>query len=67
MRRVSSRYRGKRHTGLVDVDKPGVHEVLDYWEPVHVRDRKELILDPDQFYILVSREAVHVPPLHAAE
>lgn len=60
-------YRGKRHTGLVDVDKPGVHEVLDYWEPVHVRDRKELILDPDQFYILVSREAVHVPPLHAAE
>lgn len=60
-------YRGKRHTGLVDVDKPGAHDVLDYWEPVHVRARKELILDPDQFYILVSREAVHVPPLHAAE
>ncbi|MCR9123917.1 MAG: 2'-deoxycytidine 5'-triphosphate deaminase [Phyllobacteriaceae bacterium] len=60
-------YRGKRHTGLVDVDKPGAHDVLDFWEPVHVRDRKELILDPDQFYILVSREAVHVPPLHAAE
>ena len=60
-------YRGKRHTALVDVDKPGAHDVLDYWEPVHVRSRKELILDPDQFYILVSREAVHVPPLHAAE
>ncbi|MBO6553774.1 MAG: 2'-deoxycytidine 5'-triphosphate deaminase [Roseitalea sp.] len=60
-------YRGKRHTGLVDVDKPAAHDVLDFWEPVHVRDRKELILDPDQFYILVSREAVHVPPLHAAE
>jgi len=60
-------YRGKRHTALVDVDRPGAHDVLDYWEPVHVRARKELILDPDQFYILVSREAVHVPPLHAAE
>jgi dCTP deaminase len=41
--------------------------VLDFWEPLHVRDRKELILDPDEFYILVSREAVHVPPLYAAE
>lgn len=60
-------YRGKRHTAMVDVDKPDAHDVLDYWEPVHVRDRKELILDPDQFYILVSREAVHVPPLFAAE
>ena len=29
--------------------------------------RNELILDPDEFYILVSREAVHVPPLYAAE
>ena len=26
-----------------------------------------LILDPDQFYILASKEAVHVPPTHAAE
>jgi dCTP deaminase len=26
-----------------------------------------LILDPDEFYILVSHEAVHVPPDHAAE
>jgi dCTP deaminase len=25
------------------------------------------VLDPDQFYILVSREAVHVPPEYAAE
>ncbi|WP_306119999.1 MULTISPECIES: 2'-deoxycytidine 5'-triphosphate deaminase [unclassified Roseitalea] len=60
-------YRGKRHTGLVDVDKPAAHDVLDFWEPVRVRDRAELILDPDEFYILVSRQAVHVPPLYAAE
>ena len=60
-------YRGKRHTGLIDVDKRNAHDVLDYWEPIRVRGRKELILDPDEFYILVSREAVHVPPGHAAE
>ena len=60
-------YRAKRHTGLVDVDSPGSCAVLDYWEPIHVREQKRLILDPDQFYILASKEAVHVPPTHAAE
>lgn len=60
-------YRGKRHTGLVDVDAPGACALLDYWEPIHVRDGNRLILDPDQFYILASKEAVHVPPTFAAE
>jgi dCTP deaminase len=60
-------YRAKRHTGLVDVDAVGACPVVDYWEPIHVRDRKRLILDPDQFYILASKEAVQVPPDQAAE
>ena len=60
-------YRGKHHTSVVDVDVKGAHDVLDFWEPIYGRGRRELILDPDEFYILVSREAVHVPPLYAAE
>ncbi|QKV19360.1 2'-deoxycytidine 5'-triphosphate deaminase [Oricola thermophila] len=60
-------YRGKHHTAVIDVDKRAALDVLDFWEPLYVRDRKELILDPDEFYILVSREAVHVPPDYAAE
>ncbi|MCO6187187.1 2'-deoxycytidine 5'-triphosphate deaminase [Rhizobium sp. L1K21] len=60
-------YRGKHHTSVVDVDRKGAHDVLDFWEPIYGRGRRELILDPDEFYILVSREAVHVPPLYAAE
>jgi dCTP deaminase len=60
-------YRAKRHTGLVDVDAPGSCRVVDYWEPIRSDDAKRLILDPDQFYILASKEAVHVPPTHAAE
>jgi dCTP deaminase len=59
-------YRARRHTGLVDVDAPGSCTLADYWEPIVVGDRR-LILDPDQFYILASKEAVHVPPTHAAE
>ncbi len=60
-------YRGKHHTSLVDVDKPGAHDVLDFWEPLFRRGEGELVLDPDEFYILASREAVHVPPDFAAE
>ncbi|YBV95396.1 2'-deoxycytidine 5'-triphosphate deaminase [Phyllobacteriaceae bacterium JZ32] len=60
-------YRGKHHTAVVDVDKRGAHDVLDFWEPLYDRGSGELVLDPDEFYILVSREAVHVPPLYAAE
>jgi dCTP deaminase len=60
-------FRAKHHTGLVDVDKRGLLDVLDYWEPIPPHRRSEIVLDPDQFYILVSREAVHVPPDYAAE
>jgi len=60
-------YRAKRHTGVVDVDVPGACAIADYWEPVRADARRRLILDPDQFYILASKEAVHIPPTHAAE
>ena len=60
-------YRAKHHTGLVDLDRKAAHQVLDFWEPLRLRGARELILDPDEFYILVSREAVHVPPDYAAE
>lgn len=60
-------YRGKRHTGVIDVDKRNYIEKLDFWEPIYRRSAPELILDPNEFYILVSREAVHIPPLYAAE
>jgi len=60
-------YRGKHHTGLIDVDRKAEHDVLDFWEPINVRGAREIILDPDEFYILVSQEAVHVPPDFAAE
>jgi dCTP deaminase len=60
-------FRARRHTGVVDIDKPGAYPVEDYWDPIYVKDKHRLILDPDQFYILASKEAVHVPPTHAAE
>mgnify|MGYP001819356874 FL=1 len=60
-------YRARRHTGVVDVDAVGARRIDEYWEPITLTGTKQLILDPDQFYILASKEAVHVPPTHAAE
>ncbi|WP_011579445.1 MULTISPECIES: 2'-deoxycytidine 5'-triphosphate deaminase [Chelativorans] len=60
-------YRAKHHTSLIDVDRKAAHEIHDFWEPLYNYGSKDLILDPDEFYILVSREAVHVPPGYAAE
>jgi dCTP deaminase len=60
-------YRAKHHTGLVDVDRKAAYDVNEFWEPLYNHGSKDLVLDPDEFYILVSREAVHVPPAYAAE
>ena len=60
-------FRSRRHTGVVDVDKVASYPIEDYWDPIYVKAKHRLILDPDQFYILASKEAEHVPPTHAAE
>jgi dCTP deaminase len=60
-------YRAKRHTGLIDVDRRASYEVAEFWEPIRARTDRSLILDPDEFYILASKEAVQVPPDYAAE
>jgi dCTP deaminase len=59
-------YRAKPHTGVIDLDEIGQYDPRDYWEYVH-SDQGRIILDPGAFYILVSREAVTIPPTHAAE
>ena len=60
-------YRAKRHTGVIDVDRKDAQDPADFWEPIYNRGDATLILDPNEFYILVSQEAVHVPPNYAAE
>jgi len=59
-------YRAKPHTGVIDLDRIGHYPARDFWEEIHSDDGR-IILDPGAFYILVSREAVTIPPDHAAE
>jgi dCTP deaminase len=60
-------FKAKNHAGLIDIDEVRRYEVTDYWEPVYAPKRGGLVLDPQDFYILVSKESVKVPPTHAAE
>jgi len=59
-------YRAKPHTGVIDLENIGHYDPAEFWEEVH-SDNGRIILDPGAFYILVSREAVHIPPAYAAE
>ncbi|MCC7268134.1 MAG: 2'-deoxycytidine 5'-triphosphate deaminase [Caulobacteraceae bacterium] len=59
-------FRGRRHAGVVDMDHEDGHDPRDFWEPLVAR-RSELLLDPGEFYILASKEAVEIPVLEAAE
>ena len=59
-------YQAKPHTGIIDLDKINTYKREDFWQEVHSTNG-QIILDPDAFYILVSKEAVHIPPAYAAE
>ena len=59
-------YRAKPHTGVIDLGKLAHYDPRDFWEEVRT-DQGWIILDPGAFYILVSREAIVIPPTHAAE
>jgi dCTP deaminase len=59
-------YRAKPSSGLLELDRVNAYQVGDFWERVYPDDGR-LILAPDQFYLLVSRERVRIPPGYAAE
>jgi len=64
-------YKARRHTDVIDVDRIDHYDPREFWEPVYPhyggRGPDGVVLDPNDFYILASREAVVVPPDHAAE
>ncbi len=59
-------YRAKPHTGVIDLSKINHYDPAEFWEPIRPSNGR-VILDPGAFYILVSQEAVTIPPNYAAE
>ncbi|MEO1013938.1 MAG: 2'-deoxycytidine 5'-triphosphate deaminase [Pseudomonadota bacterium] len=60
-------WRARRHAALIDVDVSGACAPEEYFDPIAAPRQGFLILDPDEFYILASAEALAVPPDCAAE
>ena len=60
-------WKAKRHTDLIDLDAVGRYDPAEFWEPIARPSGGGVILNPDDFYILASKESVRIPPDHAAE
>ncbi|MDN5938188.1 MAG: 2'-deoxycytidine 5'-triphosphate deaminase [Salinisphaera sp.] len=60
-------YRAKAHAGLIDIDRCNHYPIDAFWEPVRAMGGQGLVLDPGEFYILASKEAVAIPSDQAAE
>jgi dCTP deaminase len=60
-------YKAKRYAGVIDVDNVGGYEIGKFWDEICDEEDGRLILDPHEFYILASKEAVVVPSEYAAE
>jgi dCTP deaminase len=60
-------YRARDSAPLLDLTKNRQADPYHYWESVRHEDGDRIILSPRNFYLLMSREAVCVPPSLAAE
>ncbi|MDQ6677002.1 MAG: 2'-deoxycytidine 5'-triphosphate deaminase [Acidobacteriota bacterium] len=60
-------YRAKKHSSLIDLDCIGHYEPGEFWDTIYRTKNRDLVLDPEDFYILASKEKIRIPPGYAAE
>ena len=61
-------YRARKTSGLIDLAGIAAHPWESFWEALTPpAGRRDLVLDPDEFYILASAESVVVEAEEAAE
>ena len=60
-------YKSKKNSHVVDLTKRNHYNIDDFWEPIFRNSKSNLILEPEDFYILSSKEKIRVPPRYAAE
>ncbi|MBI5468674.1 MAG: 2'-deoxycytidine 5'-triphosphate deaminase [Deltaproteobacteria bacterium] len=60
-------YKSKKNSHVVDLLKKNHYNISDFWEPIRRNSKGTLILEPEEFYILSSKEKIRVPPKYAAE
>ncbi|MCS6897703.1 MAG: 2'-deoxycytidine 5'-triphosphate deaminase [Nitrospira sp.] len=60
-------FRAKKNSHVIDLAKVGHYAAADFWEPLHRHRQGSLLLEPEEFYILASKERIRVPAGYAAE
>jgi dCTP deaminase len=60
-------YEAKKGAPPIDIALVNHYDVREYWKPVFRNSGKSIILGRDDFYILMSKERVNIPPDYAAE
>ena len=60
-------YRAKKNSSLLDLSLTNCYQPRDFWEPVFADKGHNLILEPEEFYLVSSIESVSIPPQLAAE
>jgi dCTP deaminase len=60
-------YRARENAPLLDLTLTGAIDPEPYWEPVRHEEFDRVVLTEKKFYLLMSEEAVVIPPSFAAE
>ncbi len=60
-------YKAKKNSDIIDLAREGCYDPAAFWEPLYRVANRPLILEPEEFYILASKEKVCIPPAYAAE
>ena len=60
-------YKARSNTRLLDLTTGERADHRDFWEPVLAEKGARIVLEPEEFYLLLSRESVRIPPHLASE
>src|SRR3954469_4146073 len=60
-------YKARSHTRLLDLTSSERAEAVDFWEPICAERGQRIVLEPEAFYLLLSREGIAIPSSLASE
>ncbi len=62
-------YKAKTNSSFIDLSKKNHYDPQDFWEPVHLpsKRKKRIVLEPESFYIMMSKEKICIWPHVLAE
>jgi dCTP deaminase len=60
-------YKAKTNSSVIDLSKINHYRAEDFWEPIYRTRNDRLILEPECFYIMMSKEKICIAPNLLAE